>query len=108
MDAALQVFAQKGFARASNKDVARAAGITPGLIYHYFPSKEALLKAIIEARSPMRLVRTLPAEMLTLPPEALLGAFVGRMVEFVEDESFVRVLRVYLAEALHDPTVSPF
>jgi AcrR family transcriptional regulator len=108
MDAGLRVFAQKGFARASNKDVARAAGITPGLIYHYFVSKEALLKAIIEARSPVHLVRSLPAEMLGLPPDALLRAFVGKMVEFVEDESFVRLLRVFLAEMIHDPNMSPF
>ncbi len=89
MDAALRVFARKGFARASNKDVAREAGITPGLIYHYFQSKEALLKAIMEERTPVRLVRSLPAEMLTLPPETMLRSFVGQMVEFVEDERFV-------------------
>ena len=108
MDAALRVFAQKGFARASNKDVAREAGITPGLIYHYFESKDALLRAIIEARSPVRLVRSLPAEMLALPPEAMLRAFVRQMVEFVEDESFVQLLRVFLAEMIHDPQMSPF
>ncbi len=108
MDAALRVFARKGFARASNKDVAREAGITPGLIYHYFLSKEALLKAIMEERSPVRLVRSLPAEMLTLPPEAMLRSFVGQMVEFVEDERFVQLLSVFLTETIHDPSLSPF
>ena len=108
MDAALRVFAQRGFARASNKDVAREAGITPGLIYHYFPSKEGLLKAIVEARSPVRLVRALPPDMLALPPEAMLRSFVRQLVAFVEDESFVQLLRVFLAEMIHDPSMSPF
>ncbi|HJT57159.1 MAG TPA: helix-turn-helix domain-containing protein, partial [Ktedonobacteraceae bacterium] len=48
IDAAMHVFAEKGFVRATNKDIAREAGITPGLIYHYFDSKEALLKAIVD------------------------------------------------------------
>ena len=50
IDAAMQVFAQKGFTRATNKDIAREAGITPGLIYYYFENKEALLTAILETR----------------------------------------------------------
>jgi len=50
IDAAMRVFAQKGYSKATNKDIAREAGITTGLIYYYFDSKEALLKAILEAR----------------------------------------------------------
>ncbi len=45
IDAAMKVFSQKGFLRATNKDIAREAGITPGLIYYYFENKEALLTA---------------------------------------------------------------
>ncbi|NIW45213.1 MAG: TetR family transcriptional regulator, partial [Gammaproteobacteria bacterium] len=37
IDAALRVFSEKGFNAATNKDIAKAAGIrSPGLIYHYF------------------------------------------------------------------------
>jgi AcrR family transcriptional regulator len=108
MDAALRVFAQKGYAGASNRDVAREAGITPGLIYHYFPSKAALFKAILEERSPVRLVRSLPVEMLALPTEAMLRTFLRQLLEFVEDPGFVQVLRVFLGEMGHDPNLSPF
>ncbi|MEO7018839.1 MAG: helix-turn-helix domain-containing protein, partial [Ktedonobacteraceae bacterium] len=45
LDAAMRVFTQKGFSRATNRDVAREAGITTGLIYYYFDNKEALLRA---------------------------------------------------------------
>ena len=68
IDAAMRVFAQKGFMKATNKDVAREAGITPGLIYYYFESKEALLKAVLEERSPIQVVSTITPEMLEQPP----------------------------------------
>jgi len=45
---ALDIFAEKGFRGSTIRDIARAAGITEGLIYHYFPSKSALLRAVIE------------------------------------------------------------
>ncbi len=72
IDAAMRVFSQKGFARATNKDIAREAGITTGLIYHYFESKEAVLKAIIETRSPLHLVESLPPQLLEQPPAVFL------------------------------------
>jgi AcrR family transcriptional regulator len=106
MDAALRVFAQKGFTRATNREIAREAGVTSGLIYHYFDSKDALLKAIIEQRSPLQMVRDLSPQMLAMPPEALLRLIVGQMLAIVEDERFVQLLRVYLPEAMYSPEVS--
>jgi AcrR family transcriptional regulator len=107
MEAALRVFARKGFAGATNKDIAREAGITAGLIYHYFANKEALLKAIIEERSPVQLLRELPPEMRDLPPETLLRYLLQQMLALVEDEKFMQLLRVYLSELIHNPDVSP-
>ncbi|HEX5748856.1 MAG TPA: TetR/AcrR family transcriptional regulator [Archangium sp.] len=48
LDAARRVFARKGFAAAKISDIASAAGISHGLVHHYFPSKEALFVAVIE------------------------------------------------------------
>jgi AcrR family transcriptional regulator len=47
LDAAVQVFADKGFNRATIKDVARAAGIADGTIYNYFENKTSLLLGIL-------------------------------------------------------------
>ena len=100
IDAAMHVFAQKGFARATNKDVAREASITPGLIYHYFANKEDLLMAVIEARSPLQLVSSLPEEVFTLPPDKFFRLLVTRVLIIVEDEQFVQLLRVLISELL--------
>lgn len=48
LEAALRVFAQQGYRTARLDDVADAAGVTKGAIYHYFDTKEALLLGVIE------------------------------------------------------------
>jgi AcrR family transcriptional regulator len=48
IDTALDVFAVKGLEAATIKDLSDAAGVAQGLLYHYFPSKEALLEAVLE------------------------------------------------------------
>lgn len=48
MDVALELFAQKGFYSTSVSQIARAAGISKGLMYNYFPSKEQLLIGILK------------------------------------------------------------
>src|SRR5918995_4946995 len=48
VEAATRVFAEKGFRRATTREVARAAGISEGTIYNYFEDKDALLMAILE------------------------------------------------------------
>ncbi len=50
LDAALAEFTERGFDAARMEDVARRAGISKGGIYLYFESKQALLKALIEAK----------------------------------------------------------
>jgi AcrR family transcriptional regulator len=46
--AALHLFAQHGFAATSVKMIAQHAGVAQGLLYNYFESKTALLRAIFE------------------------------------------------------------
>jgi AcrR family transcriptional regulator len=107
IDAAMRVFAQKGYARATNRDVARAAGITTGLIYYYFKSKEDLLRAALEERSPIQVMTHITPEMLEQPPEVLLPLLLRRVLSIVEGEQFVGMIRVILPEMLHDATQVP-
>ncbi len=68
LNASLHLFARNGFHGTSMRDIARAADITEGLIYHYFASKRDLFRAIIEEHSFLPVLRTLPelAEHLDL------------------------------------------
>lgn len=45
--AAAEVFSRKGFYSATTDDVARAAGVSKGLVFNYFRSKDDLLEAIL-------------------------------------------------------------
>jgi AcrR family transcriptional regulator len=101
IDAAIRVFAQRGFTRATNKDIAQEAGITPGLIYYYFESKGRLLEAIFEARSPIRLLDHMSPDMLSLPPEVFLRALLIDAFAIIEQENFVQLIRIVLPEVLH-------
>jgi AcrR family transcriptional regulator len=51
LDAALSVFSQKGFAATRLEDVASAAGVTRGAIYHHFGDKAGLFMALIDEAS---------------------------------------------------------
>ena len=48
MAAALELFATHGFGSTSVKAIAERAGVSQGLMYRYFESKDALLRAIFE------------------------------------------------------------
>ncbi len=47
---ALELFARQGFAATSTRQIAHEAGIAEGLIFHYFPTKVDLLKAVATQR----------------------------------------------------------
>jgi AcrR family transcriptional regulator len=49
LEAGARVFTERSYEDASMADVARAAGISKGLLYHYFPSKRDLFVATLEA-----------------------------------------------------------
>ncbi|MGY4829699.1 TetR/AcrR family transcriptional regulator [Sphaerotilaceae bacterium SBD11-9] len=48
LDAALELFVEKGFAATRSDEVAVRAGVSKGTLYLYYPSKEELLKAVIQ------------------------------------------------------------
>lgn len=50
IDAALALFVEKGFAGTRAEEIAKRAGVSKGTLYLYYPSKEELLKAVIEQR----------------------------------------------------------
>lgn len=48
LDTSLELFAEKGFHQTSISDITRKAGISKGLLYNYFESKDEVLKSIIQ------------------------------------------------------------
>lgn len=50
LDAAERAYAERGISRTTVTDVARAAGVTRGLVYHYFPTTQDLLDGVLDRR----------------------------------------------------------
>src|SRR5260370_39891828 len=49
LEAALEVFARKGYHGASVDDIVRASGTSNGAVYHHFPNKDAVFPALVDA-----------------------------------------------------------
>lgn len=101
IDAAIEVFSEKGFEGTSNKEVARIAGIaSPGLIYHYFTDKLELLREALLARMPH------PPEIVfdaSRPLNETLYEITGQVLGDLSNPRTVKLLRVLLGEALRRP-----
>jgi AcrR family transcriptional regulator len=65
LDAALDLFAEKGYFGTSLRDIAGIVGVRESALYNYFPGKEALFNALLEADEEHRAEAF--AEILRLP-----------------------------------------
>jgi AcrR family transcriptional regulator len=90
LDAALAVFAEKGFAGTRLEQVAKRAGISKGTLYLYFDSKEALFEAVVRSAIVPRIADA----------ETMLAAHDGSAAELLAN-----LYRVF-AGAMADPKVS--
>lgn len=83
LDAALELFAERGFAATTVRQIARAVGVTDAAIYAHFANKQALLDALMAEAGPPLLER-LVGELGTLgeqhPAEVIPHTF-QRLVE---------------------------
>ena len=57
LDAAVRVFARKGFHASRVSDIAEEAGVAHGLLYHYFDSKDEVLEAVFDENWSVLLAR---------------------------------------------------
>ena len=69
IDATARILVKEGFDKASTNRIAAVAGVSVGSLYQYFPSKEALVAAVIECHQQeiMQLVRGELAEVASQP-----------------------------------------
>lgn len=107
IDGALQVFASKGFEKATNKDIAAASGIgSPGLIYHYFKDKSDLFRQVVEQRLPVLQLLTNSEEIMTKPPQGALTLFGMVFLKVAENPTSIALMKLLLGEAARQPEVA--
>ncbi len=83
LSATARVLVKEGYDRASTNKVAEAAGVSIGSLYQYFPSKEALVSAVIERHigEMMDLVRVALVRVALLPLEDAAVELVRVMID---------------------------
>jgi AcrR family transcriptional regulator len=110
LEAALEEFAEHGYAGASMAATAARAGIAKGLIYHYVPGKAELFRAVVRSCLLPRFAEA----------EALIGRFQGSRAALLEaliDQAYARIaeerreriiLKLLLTEAERFPELAEF
>ena len=100
LQTAAQVFAERGYDRASLAEVAKACGISKSLIYHYYASKEALLHAILSTHLNGLLAVLHPLAATGARPEAELRALVHALLQAYRGADAVHRLQLEAMGAL--------
>jgi AcrR family transcriptional regulator len=107
--AALEVFADRGFAATKLEDVARRAGVTKGTIYLYFENKEALFKALIrQTIVPVIAQGEAIAQAFTGSARDLFERLVREYWRLVGETSLSSIPRLMIAEAGNFPQLARF
>ena len=104
IDAALELFAERGFAQTRLDDVAARAGISKGTVYLYFASKQDLFEAVIQDRVTPWL-EAIASQTIDeqAPTDAVLREFLQwGWNQFLESKLYM-IARVVLAESNNFP-----
>ena len=109
LNAALEVFADRGFAATKLEEVARRAGVTKGTIYLYFANKEALFKALVrETIVPVIAQGEAIAQAFTGRARDLFERLVREYWRLVGETSLASIPRLMIAEAGNFPELARF
>lgn len=107
--AALDCFAEKGFAATRMDDIARRAGVAKGTFYLYFPSKEAVFEALVRENILPRLA-AMEAAMAQGGGSAAarLRAILENIIPVITNQRLVSLPKLVLSEAGNFPDMARF
>ena len=105
--AALEVFAEKGFAGAKLDDIAERAGVSKGALYLYFETKDDIFRAVVrEAVAPnLDMVEAVLAQA-TLPFPDLLRMVFSRIVQLIGTSRLGAVAKLVIGESRNFPELA--
>jgi AcrR family transcriptional regulator len=109
LDAALSVFAERGFEAARLDDVAARAGVAKGTLYLYFRDKEALFEELVRgAVSPLIEAVSRAASAPDVPVHVVLETFFALFEKEVLGTKRKLLLRLIIAEGPRFPRIAEF
>ena len=109
LDAAVAVFAEKGFAAARMEDIARKAGVTKGTIYLYFEGKEDVFKTLVrESIGQTIAANTANAQQFEGKSSDLIRIVLTAISSFLLTSDRVVLPKIIIAEAGNFPELARF
>lgn len=108
IDAARALIAERGFEGLRTRDVAERVGINHATIHHYFPTKEALIEAVVrDLVARLDTVRLIPEYGALAPREALGRHLRVACEQMVAEPALFVALDEFFLRAGRDPALSP-
>jgi AcrR family transcriptional regulator len=105
--AALEVFAEKGFAAAKLDEIARRAGVSKGTLYLYFKDKEDLFRAVVrDAIAPNVQAITATVAALDAPFAQVVRMFLAGFAEREATLPIGAVAKMVIGESLNFPELA--
>lgn len=106
MDAALDVFGEKGFTRANMEDISEKLGKSKAFIYQYFKNKEELFVSTIRESIYMQSFRHMmdtkgPVQSLEKELEDISGLF----IRVFKDKRYLKLVRIVISESPKYPEI---
>ena len=108
LEAALDCFAERGFAATRLEDVAARAGVTKGTAYLYFKNKEELFKAVVSGYLVPAIEQFEAAARAPGPVSELLRVDRGLFFEKVYNTRFSALPKLVISEASNFPELARF
>lgn len=108
-DAAFEVFAEKGYSGTRVEEVAKRAGVSKGLLYLYFKTKEELFKAVVKSVVIPRVDSLLLAVQKTeLSSEEFVRGPLAAFMKRIPESPVAVVIRLLIAEGHRYPDLVDF
>ncbi len=107
LDAALDLFIEKGFAATRVEDIAARAGISKGAVYLYFPSKEKILEGLVQrailpiANSALSSLRTIEGD-----PRPIMTGVLKMLGQRLADARLLAIPKLVVREVLGYPELA--
>lgn len=103
LDAAMEVFIERGFEAASLQEIVNRAGGSLATLYRLFGNKEGLFHAVIQRKAESVFGGITVPEQTDLPPGELLFMIGSRLLDLILSRDAIGVHRLIIAEGAKNP-----
>ena len=101
MEVARQLFTEQGYAATSVEEIIQRAGVARGALYHHFPGKDALFRAVYETVQADTAARVLAAAVTVNEPWGAVRAGLSAFLDACLEPEFRRIVVIDSVAVLH-------